>query len=79
MGVNLSSQECARGRRPAPKRGVRNGITDRSKVSSWLLSRLQPREERPCTPAAVLAEVRRLGLRTPTEATAIVRADRDVG
>ena len=35
------------------------------------------REERPSTPATVLAEVRRLGLNTPSEAAAIVRADRD--
>lgn len=35
------------------------------------------REERPSTPAAILAEVRRLGLSTPGEAVAIVRADRD--
>ncbi len=34
-------------------------------------------EERPSTAAAILAEVRRLGLSTPSEATAIVRADRD--
>ena len=31
------------------------------------------------TPASILAEVRRLGLRTPSEAAAIVRADRDAG
>ena len=35
------------------------------------------REERPTSPAAILAEVRRLGLSTPAEAAAIVRADRD--
>jgi len=35
------------------------------------------REDRPATPAEILAEVRRLGLHTPPEATAIVRADRD--
>jgi hypothetical protein len=35
------------------------------------------REERPSTPAEILAEVRRLGLSTPSEAAAIVRADRD--
>ena len=34
-------------------------------------------EERPSNPAAMLAEVRRLGLNTPSEAAAIVRADRD--
>ncbi len=33
------------------------------------------REERHSTPAAILAEVRRLGLNTPREAAAIVRAD----
>jgi len=35
------------------------------------------REERPASPATILAEVRRLGLNTPNEAAAIVRADRD--
>jgi plasmid stability protein len=35
------------------------------------------RESRPSTPAEVLAEVRRLGLRTPSEAASIVRASRD--
>ena len=35
------------------------------------------REEQPATPADVLAEVRRLGLRTPSEAAALIRADRD--
>jgi len=34
-------------------------------------------DDRPATPAEIMAEVRRLGLRTPSEATAIVRADRD--
>ena len=35
------------------------------------------RDESEASPEAVLAEVRRLGLSTPMEATAIVRADRD--
>ena len=35
------------------------------------------REDQPTTPADVLAEVRRLGLRTPSEAAALIRADRD--
>lgn len=34
-------------------------------------------EERPATPATILAKIRRLGLSTPGEATSIVRADRD--
>jgi plasmid stability protein len=37
------------------------------------------RENRPSTPAEILADVRRLGLRTPAEAAGIVRADRDAG
>lgn len=37
------------------------------------------RADRPATPADILAEVRQLGLRTPSEAAAIVRADRDAG
>ena len=35
------------------------------------------REDQAATPAEVLAEVRRLGLRTPGEAAALIRADRD--
>ncbi len=34
-------------------------------------------EEPPATPADVLAEVRRLELQTPSEAAALIRADRD--
>lgn len=35
------------------------------------------KEERGLSPRELLAEVRRLELRTPTEAAAIIRADRD--
>ncbi len=35
------------------------------------------REDRPATPAEILADVRRLGVNTPREAASIVRADRD--
>lgn len=35
------------------------------------------REDRPSAAGEVLAEVRRLGLKTPREAASIVRADRD--
>jgi antitoxin FitA len=35
------------------------------------------RDGQPSGPAEILAEVRRLGLRTPSEAAGIVRADRD--
>lgn len=34
-------------------------------------------EERPAMPAEILAEVRRLGVHTPIEAAALVRAERD--
>jgi plasmid stability protein len=34
-------------------------------------------EDLPARPADILAEVRRLGLNTPSEAAAVVRADRD--
>jgi hypothetical protein len=34
-------------------------------------------EDRPATPAEILAEIRHLGLRTPREAASIVRADRN--
>lgn len=33
-------------------------------------------EDRPATPADILAEVRQLGVHTPSEAAALVRADR---
>ena len=35
------------------------------------------RDDGPATPAEILAEVRRLGLHTPREAVALIRADRD--
>jgi plasmid stability protein len=35
------------------------------------------RDDRPAAPAEVLAEIRRIGLRTPREAVALLRADRD--
>lgn len=35
------------------------------------------REDRPTTPAEILAGVRGLGLQTPSEAAAVIRADRD--
>lgn len=34
-------------------------------------------EKHPATPADILLDVRRLGLHTPYEATALIRADRD--
>jgi hypothetical protein len=34
-------------------------------------------QDRRATPAEILAEVRRLDLRTPSESAAMVRADRD--
>jgi plasmid stability protein len=34
-------------------------------------------DDRPARPADILAQVRQLGLQTPSEATSIVRADRD--
>ena len=35
------------------------------------------REDRPARPADILTQVRQLGLQTPSEATMIVRADRN--
>ena len=35
------------------------------------------RDDTPATPDAILAEVRRLGLKTPGESAGILRADRD--
>ncbi|MBV9776723.1 MAG: Arc family DNA-binding protein [Acetobacteraceae bacterium] len=34
-------------------------------------------EDRPAAPAEILAEIRRLGLHTPSESAALIRADRD--
>jgi plasmid stability protein len=34
-------------------------------------------DEPPATPGEVLAEIRRLGLQTPSEAAILIRADRD--
>ena len=34
-------------------------------------------EDRPLTPAEVVAEVRKLGLNAPSESAAMIRADRD--
>ncbi len=34
-------------------------------------------QDRPATPADILAEVRRLGVHTPSESVALIRADRD--
>lgn len=34
-------------------------------------------QDRPSTPADILAEVRRLGLRSPSESAAMIRGDRD--
>jgi plasmid stability protein len=34
-------------------------------------------EERPATPGDLLAEIRRIGVRTPSEAADLIRADRD--
>jgi hypothetical protein len=34
-------------------------------------------EDRPASPVDVLADVRRLGVETPSEAASIIRADRD--
>ncbi len=35
------------------------------------------REDRPATPAELLAEIRRLGVHTPSESVFLIRADRD--
>jgi plasmid stability protein len=35
------------------------------------------RDDRPSKPADILVEVRKLGLRTPSEAATIIRSDRD--
>jgi antitoxin FitA len=44
-----------------------------------LLAIIEAAAEEECraTPADVLAEIRRLGLHTPSEAAALIRADRD--
>src|SRR5271166_1008335 len=76
MPVNLSIKN-------APDRVVRR-LRERAErhhrsLQGELLAIIEAavQEDRPATPAEILAEVRRLGLQTPSEAAALVRADRD--
>ena len=57
----------------------RRAARNRRSLQGELLAIIEAaaREEQPATPADVLAEVRRLGLRTPSEAAALIRAGRD--
>jgi plasmid stability protein len=76
MPVNLSIKN-------APNRVVQR-LRERAKrhhrsLQGELLAIIEAavQEDSAATPAEILAEVRRLGVRTPSEAIALVRADRD--
>jgi len=56
---------------------ARSGITGRCKIELLAIIEEAARSQGPRTPAEVLAEIRRIGVATPREAAALVRADRD--
>ncbi len=76
MSINLSIKnapdEVARRLRLRAKRNHRS-------LQGELLAIIEAAalEEGKATPCGILAEVRRLGLKTPSEAVALIRADRD--
>lgn len=76
MSVNLSIKN-------APEHVVerlrRRAERNRRSLQGELLAIIEAAadEERTAAPGDVLAEVRRLGLSTPSEAAAMIRADRD--
>jgi plasmid stability protein len=57
------------------QRAERNHRSLQSELMAIIEAAVQ--EDRAATPADILAEARRLGLQTPREATALVRADRN--
>jgi plasmid stability protein len=76
MGPNLSIKN-------APEDVVmglrRRAERNRRSLQGELLAIIEAaaHEDEPLGPEAVLTEVRRLGLRTPSEAVGLIRADRD--
>lgn len=56
------------------ERAERNHRSLQGELMAIIEAAVQP--DRPATPAEILADVRRLGLTTPSEAAALIRADR---
>jgi plasmid stability protein len=61
------------------ERAARNHRSLQGELMAIIEEAAKPEPRRYLTPAEVLAEVRKLGLNTPDEAAAIIRADRDGG
>jgi plasmid stability protein len=76
MPVNLSIKNAPD---DVAERLRRRAARNRRSLQGELLAIVEAavRDEEVASPAAILAEVRRLGLATPDEAAAILRADRD--
>lgn len=76
MAVNLSIKNAPN---EVVRRLRRRAERNHRSLQGELLSIIEAavRAEPPATPADILAEVRRLGLRTPREAADLIRADRD--
>ena len=76
MPVNLSIKNTPD---DVAERLRRRAARNRRSLQGELLAIVEAavRDEEVASPAAILAEVRRLGLATPDEAAAILRADRD--
>ena len=78
MPVNLSIKNTPD---DVVERLQRRAARNRRSLQGELLAIVEAavRDDETATPQAILAEVRRLGLTTPDEAAAILRADRDRG
>jgi plasmid stability protein len=76
MPVNLSIRNTPDEvvRRPR-ERSERHHRTPRGELLAIIEATIQ--DDQPATPADTLAEIRRLGISTPSEAADMVRADRD--
>jgi plasmid stability protein len=76
MPVNLSIKNAPDG---VVQRLRRRAERNHRSLQGELLAIIEEavQEDRETTPAAILAKVRGLGLRTPSEATEMIRGDRD--
>ena len=76
MPVNLSIKNAPD---DVAERLRRRAARNRRSLQGELLAIVEAavRDDQAATPQAILAEVRRLGVATPDEAAAILRADRD--
>jgi antitoxin FitA len=57
------------------ERASRNHRSLQGELLAIIESAVEP--EKPLTPSELVAEIRRLGISTPSESAAIIRADRD--